>query len=141
MTIEAQPPGEDVSSETAQIIEGSLDRLVERAGDPSSEVYRRMFAEYPQTEPRFVRDVSGEIRAEMLTMIFQCLMDPDGPYQLNLVRAERVNHDGFGTPSDEFDRFFGIVHETCRDLSGPGWTDEVEAAWARQISLVLTRTA
>ena len=141
MTIEAQPPGEDVSRETAQIIEGSLERLVERAGDPLAEVYRRMFAEFPQTEARFIRDVSGEIRAEMLTMIFQCLMDPDGPYQLNLVRAERVNHDGFGTPSDEFDRFFWIVLETCRDLSGPDWTDEVEAAWQAQIEIVLTRTA
>lgn len=136
----ATPLGEDVSRETAQIIEGSLERLVERAGDPLAEVYRRLFAEFPETEARFVRDASGEIRAEMLATIFQCLMDPDGPYQLNLVRAERVNHDSFGTPSDEFDRFFGIVHETCRDLSGPDWTNEVEAAWNAQIALVLART-
>jgi len=73
----------------------------------------------------------------MLSMVFECLMEPGGPYQANLVRAERVNHDGFGTPSEEFDRFFGIVHETCRDLVGPDWTPEFEAAWAAQIARVL----
>jgi len=73
----------------------------------------------------------------MLTMVFECLMDPGGPYQANLVRAERVNHDGFGTPSEEFDRFFGIVHETCRDLIGPDWTPDFEAAWVAQIGRVL----
>ena len=130
-----------MTTQSAQIVEASLERLVARAGDPSPEVYARLFAEFPQTEPRFVRDVSGEIRAEMLTMVFQCLMHPEGPYQLNLVRAERVNHDGFGTPSDEFDRFFWIVFEVCRDLSGPDWTAEVEAAWRAQIEVVLTRTA
>jgi len=70
-------------------------------------------------------------------MVFECLMDPSGPYQANLVCAERVNHDGFGTPSDEFDRFFSIVHETCRDLLGRDWTVEFEAAWIAQIERVL----
>jgi hypothetical protein len=91
---------------TADAIEESLERLAERAGDPTPQIYARLFAEFPQTEPRFVRDVTGAIRAEMLTMVFNCLMDPGGPYQLNLVRAERVNHDGFGTPNEEFNRFF-----------------------------------
>jgi hypothetical protein len=118
------------------IIARSLELVAERAGDPSPQVYARLFTEFPDTEPRFVRDVTGAIRAEMLTMVFQCLMDPAGPYQLNLVRAERVNHDGFGTPNDEFDRFFGLVHETCRELCGSAWTAEFDAAWTARIGLV-----
>lgn len=70
-------------------------------------------------------------------MVFTCLMDPAGPYQANLVKSERVNHDGFGVPPERFDRFFGIVKETCRELLGDDWTPEVEAAWSAQIRQVL----
>src|SRR4051812_24834305 len=100
----------------ADLIARSLELVAERAGDPAAQIYARLFTEFPESEARFVRDVNGAIRAEMLAMVFECLMDPSGPYQLHLVRGERVNHDGFGTPNDEFDRFFGVVHETCRDL-------------------------
>ena len=127
--------------EAADAITESLEVVVERAGDPVDQVYERLFAEFPQTEPRFVRDVTGAIRAEMLTMVFNCLMDPGGPYQLNLVRAERVNHDGFGTPNDEFNRFFWIVMETCRDLAGDAWTPAFERAWKDRIEAVLAATA
>ena len=122
----------------AAIIAASMERLVERAGDPTPEIYARLFAELPEAEARFIRDISGAIKAEMLTMVIQCLMDPGGPYQLNLIRAERVNHDGFGTPNDQFDRFFWIVLETCRDLAGPDWTAAVEAAWQTQIALAVS---
>lgn len=106
-------------------------------GDPTAQVYARLFAEFPETEERFCRDVTGAIRAEMLTMVFDCLMNPAGPYQVHLVRAERVNHDGFGTPNDVFDRFFWIVLEACRDLAGADWTPDTEAAWTAQIERVL----
>lgn len=123
------------------LIASSLQLVADRGGDPAAQIYARLFAELPESEGRFARDVSGSIRAEMLMMVFQCLMDPAGPYQLNLVRAERVNHEGFGTPGDEFDRFFGVVHEACRTLCGPDWTPEFDAAWARRIALLTTRTA
>ena len=83
--------------------------------------------------------MNGSIRGEMLAMVFDCLMDPAGPYQTSLVRAERVNHDAFGTPQAEFDRFFGIVHETCREILGDDWTPEFDAAWRAQIGAVLSR--
>ncbi|WP_293677707.1 globin [uncultured Phenylobacterium sp.] len=117
----------------ADAIADSLELLAERAGDPAAAIYARLFAAFPETEERFARDVTGSIRAEMLTMVFDCLMDPGGPYQANLVRAERVNHDGFGTPAEVFDRFFWIVMETCRDLLGPDWTPAFEAAWTTRI--------
>jgi hypothetical protein len=115
--------------------------VAERDGNPAPEIYARLFAAFPETEERFCRDVTGHIRAEMLAMVFACLLDPEGPYQLNMVRAERVNHDGFGTPNDVFDRFFWIVRDACRDLSGPDWTAEIDAAWTTSIERVIARTA
>lgn len=114
-----------------------IERSLEQVGDPADEVYARLFAEFPETEERFCRDVTGAIRAEMLTMVFDCLMNPAGPYQLHLVRAERVNHDGFGTPNEVFDRFFWIVRDACRARAGAHWTPEIEAAWTAQIERVL----
>jgi hypothetical protein len=124
----------------ADLIAQSLERLADRAGDPAPQVYARLFAEFPETEDRFCRDVSGAIRAEMLTMVYDCLMDPDGPYQLNLIRAERVNHDGFGTPNDVFNRFFWIVRDTCRELLGAEWTPAYEAAWTTRIEAIEAAT-
>ena len=127
--------------EAADVVEQSLELLADRAGDPMEAVYARLYAEFPETEERFWRDVTGAIKAEMLTMVFSCLTDPGGPYQLNLVRAERVNHDGFGTANDVFNRFFWIVMETCRELLGTSWTPAFEAAWTRRIDDVLAATA
>ena len=129
-----------MSAEAADVIAQSLELVVEQAGDPAGPIYARLFAEFPETEERFSRDVSGAIRAEMLTMVFNCLMDPGGPYQLNLVRAERVNHDGFGTSNEVFNRFFPIVMETCRELLGAAWTPAFEQAWRRRIDDVQAAT-
>lgn len=111
--------------------------MAERAGDPTAQVFARLFAEFPETEERFDRDVTGAVRGEMLTMVFDCLMNPAGPYQANMVRAERVNHDGFGTGNVVFDRFFWIVRDMCRELAGEDWTPETDAAWTAQIEQVL----
>ena len=129
-----------MSVEAADAITQSLELVAERGGDPTAQVYARLFAEFPETEARFFRDVTGAIRAEMLTMVFDCLMDPGGPYQLNMVRAERVNHDGFGTPNEVFNRFFWIVMETCRELAGAAWTPAFEQAWRGRIDAVLAAT-
>jgi len=126
--------------DAAKVVADSLELVAERIGDPTPQVFTRLFAEFPDAEERFARDVNGSVRGEMLTMVFTVLMDPDGPYQANLVRTERVNHDGFGTPSHEFDRFFEIVRETCRDALGADWTPEIDAAWNTQIGRVLAVT-
>ena len=120
-----------MASGAAAAVERSLAMVAER-GDPAPAVYARLFADFPETEERFVRDTTGAIRAEMLTMAFQCVLDPDGPYQAHLVQAERVNHDGFGTPPEVFDRFFWIVLDVCRGIVGERWTAEFETAWRAQ---------
>jgi hemoglobin-like flavoprotein len=116
---------------SAEIVAGSLEILAERAGDPVAFVYARLFAEYPEMEALFVRDTTGAVRGEMLAVAFECLLDVGGTstYAKNLIAAERINHEGVGVPREVFARFFPIVMQTCRELSGEAWTDEVEAAW------------
>ncbi|HEY0438024.1 MAG TPA: hypothetical protein VGC92_15395, partial [Phenylobacterium sp.] len=72
-------------------MEASLEALAERVGDPTAQVYARLFAEFPQTEALFVRDSNGAVRGEMLAVAFQCLLDMGGAgaYAANLIAAER----------------------------------------------------
>jgi hemoglobin-like flavoprotein len=115
----------------AELVEASLEAVAEKVGDPAAQVYARLFAEFPDTEALFMRDTTGAVRGEMLTVAFQCLLDMGGAgaYAANLIAAERVNHGGVGVAPDAFARFFPIVAETCRDALGDAWTVETDAAW------------
>ena len=84
-------------------------------------------------EAEFWRDTTGAVRGEMLAVAFQCLLDLDGGYGANLIRAERVNHEGFGVPPDAFRSFFPIVMETCRDVLGADWTLAMQQAWTARL--------
>ena len=126
-----------------EIVAGSLELVAERAGDPTAQVYARLFAEHPEMEALFVRDTTGAVRGEMLAVAFACLLDLGGAgaYAANLIAAERVNHEGVGVPPEVFGRFFPIVADTCREISGPAWTAEVEAAWAEVLAQIAELTA
>src|SRR5207253_3077319 len=82
-------------SDAHAVIEESLERLAERAGDPTAEVYARLFVRYPEMEALFVRDVDGAVKGEMLAKVFECALDLSGPnaYAANFIACEVVNHD------------------------------------------------
>lgn len=114
----------------------SLERLAETHGDPTAAVYERLFAEHPELEALFVLDKKGQVRGAMLANVFDALMDMSGErrHGLNLILAERVNHDGIGVSHALFARFFEIVFETVRELLGEDWTAEMESAWRAALS-------
>jgi hemoglobin-like flavoprotein len=113
------------------IVALSLERLAEAHGDPTAAVYERLFAEHPELEALFVLDRQGQVRGAMLANVFDALMDISGErrHGLNLILAERLNHDDMGVSHALFARFFEIVFETVRNLFGGEWTPEMESAW------------
>lgn len=115
----------------SQLIEESLERLAERAGDPTAAVYARLFAAHPDTEALFVRDVDGAVRGEMLAKVIELAQDLAGPraYAANFVRCEVVNHEGVGVPREVFPDFFDIAVKAFRELAADSWTAEMHAAW------------
>ena len=116
--------------------EHALELLAERVGDPAPLVYARLFATFPEVEAEFARDKDGAIRGEMLAVAFQSLLELDGAWGANMIRAEATNHDGFGVPSDRFGAFFGIVRDVCREALGEAWTPVMEAAWAQRLARI-----
>lgn len=128
---------------THALIEESLERLAEAAGDPTQAVYARLFALYPETEALFVRDTDGAIRGEMLAKTLECVLDLAGPnaYASNFIACEIVNHQGVGVPREIFARFYEVMAETFADLAGPEWSAAYGDAWASLVARIETVTA
>lgn len=117
---------------SADLIRHSLERLAERKGDPTPQVYARLFAARPDAEPLFVGDRTGAARGEMLAQAFDALLDiaEGGDRGARLLAIERINHEGLGVQPDVFADFFPVLSQVVRDGLGEEWTADIAAAWA-----------
>ncbi len=88
-----------------------------------------------------MRDKDGAIRGEMLAVAFQSLLELDGAWGASLIRAEAINHDGFGVPRDRFAAFYSVVRDVCRETLGEAWTTRMDAAWTDRLARVATMLA
>ncbi len=113
------------------IITRSLELVGERCLDPAPRVYQRLFEQQPDMRALFGLDTAGLVRGQMLAVAIETLLDyvGDNIYGGNLIRIERINHDGKGIPPNVFDTFYTVMVETFREILGPDWTEETDAAW------------
>jgi hemoglobin-like flavoprotein len=120
----------------AAIIIETMERVVERVGDPMPLIFARLFAEIPDAEPLFVRDKGGLVRGQMFQVTMESLLDflGDRSYGAALIQIERVNHQGLGVEPEMFDRFYLIVMATFKDVLAEQWTGEMETVWTRVIA-------
>lgn len=109
----------------------SLELVGDRGVDPAPLVYKRLFAANPEMEALFIRDTTGAVRGNMLALVFDLIMDyvDAGAYGANMIRAEVVNHDQIGVPSNVFATFFATVRDALREVLGADWDGEIDAAW------------
>ncbi len=115
----------------ANAITASLELAGERCADPAPLVYTRLFAAHPEMQALFVRDTNGSVRGEMLTRVFEMILDfiDRRAYAAQMIQCEVVTHEGYGVPPEVFGVFFGVVRETLRAVSAPDWTAAMDAAW------------
>lgn len=121
------------SPEDRALIERSLEIAAERSGDLTGAVYARLFQERPELEAMFVMDTDGAVRGEMLSRVFDAILDfiGDRAYAQNWISAEATTHEGYLVSRADFARFFEIVAETVRDACGAGWSNDMTLAWTR----------
>ncbi|MDP1619010.1 globin [Phenylobacterium sp.] len=114
-----------------QAILDSLDLVAERSEDPAPQVYRRLFARYPETEALFIGDKRGAARGQMLRQAVETLLDYLGPnaFAANFLRAELRNHDDIGVPAEIFPAFYKAMAEAFAEITGEAWTPAMQAAW------------
>jgi hemoglobin-like flavoprotein len=118
------------------LITQSFELAAEKAGDLTPLVYARLFREHPDMEALFWRDKNHQVKGEMLSQVAVAILDFVGPrrYASQLIRTEVVNHAGYDVPPDVFRLFFGIVRDTMKDVSGPDWTADMDAAWTSTLA-------
>jgi hemoglobin-like flavoprotein len=117
------------------LIEASLEAAAEY-GDVTPLVYARLFAEQPEAQALFWRDKTGQIRGEMLSRVFEAILDFIGErrYADHLIQTSVTIHTEYGVPPDVFRTFFGVVAETVREVLGAQWTPQTGMAWERLLS-------
>lgn len=126
-----------------QLLARSLERVVERVGDPAPLVYARLFARSPELQAMFVGDTQGSVRAEMFLRAIDTLMDLAGQrhYAAGMIASEWSNHHMNGVTTRQFESFFEIIVEVCQHALGADWTPEIDAAWRSTIDRVTRVTA
>ena len=111
-------------------IERSLELLAE-SGDPTPLVYARLFDQQPDMRALFWRDADGAVKGEMLSRVFEALLDFIGErrYAHIMIGCEIVTHEGYDVPREVFATFFGVVAETVAAELGGDFTPAMAAAW------------
>ena len=113
------------------LITHSFELVAERSPDPAPLIYARLFADHPDMEALFVRDQDGSVRGEMLTRVFEAILDfiDRRHYAATLIQCEVVTHEGYGVPPEVFGAFFGAVAAGFREILAEDWTPAMGAAW------------
>jgi hemoglobin-like flavoprotein len=115
----------------------SLELLGERGIDPTTEVYARVFARWPETERLFFRDHDHAIRNHMLFEVIEAALDwaDTGHYAKGYIATERVHHiDDLQVSEAQYVGFFEVLRDVVRDGLGAAWTPGMETAWAALIA-------
>lgn len=116
-----------------QHITASLELAAGRGGDITPRVYDKLFARHPEMKPLFVRDTTGAVKGEMLSRVFEAILDfiDTRAYADHLIQSEVITHEGYGVPREIFGHFFEAVAETLREVLGADWTPQFEQSWQR----------
>jgi hemoglobin-like flavoprotein len=114
-------------------IEHSFEIAALRCEDLTPLVYRRLHAEHPETIAMFRTEGSEPVKGSMLALTIEAILDFAGPRtgHFRMIECEISSHDAYGTPRDLFIAFFGVIAGTLREILGPDWSPEMDAAWRK----------
>jgi hemoglobin-like flavoprotein len=103
----------------------------ERCEDLTPLVYRRLFREYPESQPMFRSQGSDPVKGSMLALTIDAMLDFAGERtgSFRMIQCEVRSHDAYGTSPELFGQFFGVIAATIRDVLGPEWSPEIDTAW------------
>lgn len=116
--------------ELGPAILASLEAAAE-AGDPTPEIYARLFDAHPDARALFV--LGEGAKGHMLDEVVRAVEDFVGPrsYSPAFFESERVNHGHLGVAPEVFTAFFEVVRDTLREMAAERWTPAMEEAWRR----------
>lgn len=120
----------------AELMERSLERVVEVLGDPCAPVFARFYASYPDAREAFVRlglESPGKLEEEMFEQSLYCLTAwVERPEEVRIVLNGSVPHhrQTLEVPLAWFDGLLGAACAVLRDTVPAEAEDEL-ALWDR----------
>lgn len=119
-------------------IQHSFELAAERCADLTPLVYRRLFREHPEAEAMFRSAGSDLVKASMLALTIDAMLDFAGNRtgHFRMIECEVGSHDAYGTPHELFGKFFGVIADTMREILGAEWSPEIDEAWRKLLGEV-----
>lgn len=117
----------------------SLETVAAVCEDVVPPVYSALFERYPDMQRLFILDTDGGARGHMLNealTMAEGLLSGD-MIAPNFIRAERMNHEGYGIDEATFTGFFQVMQQVFMRLSINEWTPDMTAAWDEVIARVV----
>lgn len=112
-------------------IEDSFELAAAICDDLTPLVYARLFREHPETRAMFRSEGSESVRASMLSLTIEAILDFAGERsgRFRLIECEVSSHDAYGTSRELFVAFFTVIADSLRELLAEQWSAEIDAAW------------
>lgn len=117
-------------------IEQSFELAAARCDDLTPLVYRRLFADHPETDAMFRREPNDLVKDSMLAHSIDALIDYAGERSgaFRMIACEVMSHDAYGTPPELFVRFFHVIASSLREVIGDQWSPPIAQAWQELLS-------
>ncbi len=119
------------------LMEESFGRVAAQGSDFAERFYEELFARYPAVAPLFAQtDMAKQQRhlLQSLVLTIDSLRNPE-LVEKNL-RALGQRHQGYGVVPTHYFAVTSTLLDVLREISGDGWTPELEAAWSEGLRAV-----
>jgi NAD(P)H-flavin reductase/hemoglobin-like flavoprotein len=131
---EDQPAhGADATEFDARLVKEAFSNLAQNADAAMEYFYARLFVRYPEIRSMFPHAMHDHMERVFaaLTRIVWAIDSPDSltAYLSQLGLAHRK----FGVKERHYEPFIAVLAETVRHFSGPSWTAQTQAAFARAL--------
>lgn len=121
---------QDTLSESL-VLEDTLEKIVERIGDPVPTIYDALFKAHPASIPLFERTSGNRYKGlmvEQTLFVLQCVAEKDASIA-NQIQNSAFSHDGYGVGSATYWDFFPLVRDVFRETLGEDWSEAHETVW------------
>ena len=123
------------------LITVSLEAAAERCEDLTPLVFDTFFAMHPEAPGLFGKSIEVA-KGRMLTEILDIVMEQAGGegYVEHTVKTSASDHSFWGVSIAMYEGIFRALLDTFKKLLGDHWDAATEAAWQRQIDVIMDHT-
>ena len=123
----------------SDLLLSSLERVAEKAGDITPEVYERFFQLSPSAYS-LMGHSDPHMRGRMLEQVFELFFTDDHLGEGNYLDWELDNHlVGYQVEGEMYEHFFAALVDTIKAALGDEWQPDIADAWNTRIEDIMAQ--